>query len=74
MIEHVVDFYKQLFGKETRNNIRLGDDFWERDEKIFDEENQMSEAEFTEEEILQAIKGSYAEGALGSDGFSFLFY
>jgi hypothetical protein len=74
MIEHVVDFYKQLFGKETRNNIRPGDDFWERDEKIFDEENQMSEAEFTEEEILQAIKGSYAEGALGSDGFSFLFY
>jgi hypothetical protein len=39
MIGHVVDFYKQLFGKETRNNIRPGDDFWERDEKIFDEEN-----------------------------------
>jgi hypothetical protein len=34
----------------------------------------MLEAEFLEEEILQAIKGSYAEGAPGPDGFSFLFY
>jgi hypothetical protein len=32
------------------------------------------EAEFTEEEILQAIKGVYVEGALGPDGFSFFFY
>jgi hypothetical protein len=38
------------------------------------EENHMLEADFTEDEILQAIKGSYAEVATGPDGFSFLFY
>jgi hypothetical protein len=36
------------------------------------EENHMLEADFTEDEILQAIKGSYAEVATGPDGFSFL--
>jgi hypothetical protein len=34
----------------------------------------MLEARLTEEEIKKAIDGSYAEGALGPDGFSFLFY
>jgi hypothetical protein len=32
------------------------------------------EAELTEEEIKRAIDGSYAEGAPGPDGFSFMFY
>jgi hypothetical protein len=32
------------------------------------------EDDFTKEEILRAIKDSYAEGALGPHGFSFLFY
>jgi hypothetical protein len=34
----------------------------------------MLEAAFSEDEIIQAIKGSYSEGAPGPDGFSFLFY
>jgi hypothetical protein len=63
-----------LFGREDRANIRLGSDFWKEEEKISEEENQLLEAEFTEEEILQPIKGSYVEGAPGPDGFSFLFY
>jgi hypothetical protein len=32
------------------------------------------EDDFTKEEILRAINDSYAKGALGLDGFSFLFY
>jgi hypothetical protein len=32
------------------------------------------EADFFEEENFQAIKDSYAEGAPGPNGFSFLFY
>jgi hypothetical protein len=27
MINHVVEFYKTLFGKEMRDNIRIGEDF-----------------------------------------------
>jgi hypothetical protein len=40
----------------------IGDDLWERDEKISEEENQMVESEFTEEEILQAIRGPILKG------------
>jgi hypothetical protein len=59
---------------EARSDIRLGDEFWEEEESVSKEENEMLEAELSEEEIFLAIKGSYAEGALGPDGFPFLFY
>jgi hypothetical protein len=48
--------------------------FWEEKEMVTREENQILEAEQGEEEILQAIKDSYDEGALGPDGFYFLFF
>jgi hypothetical protein len=74
MLTHAVSFYKKLFGKEPRSDLKLGEDFWEDDERVSMEENDMMEADFSEEEILTAIKGSYAEEAPGLDGFSFLFY
>jgi hypothetical protein len=74
MLEHALVFYKSLFGREDRDNIRLGEEFWQEGEKILPEENQLLEADFFEEEILEAIKGSYSYGAPGPDEFSFLFY
>jgi hypothetical protein len=74
MIDHVADFYKTLFGREDRDNIKLPENFWEEEEKVIKEENDMLEAPFSEEEIKRAIDGSYAEGAPRPDGFSFLFY
>jgi hypothetical protein len=74
MLEHGTDFYKKLFGKEPRGNFSLDENFWEENEKVSLEENQLLEAEFSEEEIKRAIDGSYAEGAPGPDGFSFIFY
>jgi hypothetical protein len=44
------------------------------EEKVSPEDNLALEAKFTEEEIKLAIDGSYVEGALGPDGFSFMFY
>lgn len=38
------------------------------------EENLILTAPFTEEEIKEAVFGSYAEGAPGPDGLSFIFY
>jgi hypothetical protein len=29
MLNHVMSFYKKLFGKESRSNVRLGEDFWD---------------------------------------------
>jgi hypothetical protein len=34
MIHHAMNSYKTLFGREHRNNISLGDDFWEEGDKI----------------------------------------
>jgi hypothetical protein len=74
ILKHGTDFYKRLFGEEPRENFRLDDEFWDDSEKISLEENQMLEAELTEEEIKRAIDNSYSEGAPVSDGFSFMFY
>jgi hypothetical protein len=48
--------------------------FWEREEIVTPEENELLDAEITEDEIFHALKGSYEEGSPGPDGFSFLFY
>jgi len=74
MLEHVVDFYRNLFGKEENSGVNLGQDFWEVDEKVTALENELLEAPFTENEVREAVFSSYAEGAPGPDGFSFLFY
>jgi hypothetical protein len=53
MIDHVVQFYKKnILGKEPRNNIRLGGNFWETMDKVTSEENRLLEADFTEKEIV----------------------
>jgi hypothetical protein len=74
MLEHARQFYKKLFGEEARDNIKLGEDFWDSDEKVTPEENELLETEITEDEIIVAIKESYEEGSPGPYGFSFLFY
>jgi hypothetical protein len=34
-------YYKKLFGKEDMSDIKLREDFWEEDEKVSLEENQI---------------------------------
>jgi hypothetical protein len=74
MLKHAMQFYKTLFGKEARVNIKLGVEFWSDEEKISLEENEILEVAFTEKEIKEAVFGSYAERVPGPGGFSFLFY
>jgi hypothetical protein len=47
---------------------------WDVLDKISPEENEAFEDDFSEEEIKRAVFDSYAEGAPGPDGLSFLFY
>ena len=44
MLEHAVDFYRKLFGKEEDSGVKLGQDFWEVDEKVTALENELLEA------------------------------
>jgi len=74
MLEHAVDFYRKLFGKEEDSGVKLGQDFGGVDEKVTALENELLEAPFTENEVREAVFSSYAEGAPGPDGLSFLFY
>jgi hypothetical protein len=67
-------FYKSLFGREESSEVRLEDDFWLEEEMITSSENDLLEADFTEEEVREAVFGSYADGAPGPNGLSFLFY
>jgi hypothetical protein len=67
-------YYKNLFGFEAKPNIHLGDNFWDPSDLVTLEENTALEQPFSEEEVRLAIFGSYANGAPGPDGLSFLFY
>jgi hypothetical protein len=74
MLNYAVDFYKTLFGDEPISEVKLDENFEGLEDKVTVDENKMLEASFTEKEIKTAIYESYAEGAPGPDGFSFLFY
>lgn len=54
--------------------MKLSGSFWEDSQKVTGEENDLLTASFSEKEIKEAIFSCYAEGALGLDGLSFLFY
>ena len=74
MLEVATTFYKNLFGAEKKPHVHLGPSFWEDGDLVTEEENERLQSNFFEEEIKEAIFGSYAHGAPGPDGLSFLFY
>jgi hypothetical protein len=55
MLEHAIDFNKNLFGEEEDNGVKLGSDFWEEEEKVSSCENDMLEAPFFVEEVKEAM-------------------
>jgi hypothetical protein len=71
MLDIVVNYYKDLFCKEPCLDIDLMDDFWDLEDMVSQEHNDMLNAAFSEKEVKDAIFGSYAEGA--PDGFSSFF-
>jgi hypothetical protein len=74
MLPIVVNYYKNLFKKEEITDISLDNSFWDPEDRVSSEENDMLDAPFTEEEIKSAVFDSYSEGAPGLDGFTFLIY
>jgi len=74
MMRVAIDFYKKLFAKDPEPFFKLGQNFWEEEDKVSRNENELLIAPFSESEIKDAIFSCYAEGAPGPDGLSFLFY
>jgi hypothetical protein len=46
MLNHSVDFYKNLFGAELVSGVKLDEDFWGEDDKVTTLENEMLETSF----------------------------
>ena len=74
MLDIAVDFYKKLFAREERGSVRLANDFWQPEDLITSEENDLLTMPFTEKEIKEVVFSCYADGAPGPDGVSFMFY
>jgi CRISPR/Cas system-associated endonuclease/helicase Cas3 len=55
MLPIVVNYYKNLFKKEEITDISLDNSFWDPEDRVSSEENDMLDVPFTEEEIKSAI-------------------
>jgi hypothetical protein len=74
MLALAVEYYKSLFGYDEKLDNSLTNDFWNESEKVTDAQNRMLDKKISEQEVKDAVFGSYAKGAPGPDGFPFLFY
>jgi hypothetical protein len=74
IIEVANQYYKGLFRYEPRPNLNIEENFFSVDERLREEEAMGLESRFTEEEIKKAVFESYADGAPGPYGLSFMFY
>jgi hypothetical protein len=74
ILKVVATYYKDLFSWENRGAVTLDNQFWDNHEMVTYEENLELIAPFSEVEIKKVIFDSYAEGAPGPYGLSFLFY
>ena len=73
MLEFATKYNKERFKKESREGFSISNDFFSLEERVKDLDNQALQKPFSEEEVREAIFGSYSNGAPGLDGLSFLF-
>jgi hypothetical protein len=69
-----MDYYKNMFSWESRGAAALGEQFWDAEDLVTPKENRGLIAPFSEQEVKEAVFGSYAKGAPRLDGLLFLFY
>jgi hypothetical protein len=63
MMNHAKEFYKNLFGFETRGNIKLDGSFWEENE-VSSEENEMLNLSFLRQKLKKLLRGLMLKGLL----------
>jgi hypothetical protein len=74
IVKVATNFYKDLLKFEPRPDINISREFFKEVDQVTPEENEMLERPFSKEKVKKAIFESYAEGAPGPDGLSFMFY
>jgi hypothetical protein len=74
ILKVATNYYKELFSWENRGDVSLDSQFWDNSEMVSPEENLELVAPFSEQDIKRTVFDSYAEGAPGPYGLSFLFY
>jgi hypothetical protein len=65
--------YKNLFNKEEIIGVRLADEFFDPSDLVSLKGSNMLDADFTEEEVKNALDSCYADGGSGPDGIPFFF-
>lgn len=63
-----------MFARGAEPNVRLDPYFWDVQDKVSNEDNNVLVEPFSEEEIKSAIFSCYPEGTPGPDGLPFLLY
>lgn len=51
----ICEYYKQLFGKQPENKVKLGMDAWSREGRLTEEDNAEITRAFSEEEIKRVV-------------------
>jgi hypothetical protein len=74
ILDVAMDFYKNLFKRESRGSLSLEADFWDVTDKVSAMDREALEAPFSEEDIKLVVFSCYPKGSPGPDGLPFLFY
>lgn len=74
MVNHVVDFYKHLFGHNEDCYLKLGADFWPEHLKVAEEDKVSLIKPFEREEIKGVILEMKENSAPGPNGFGTIFF
>jgi hypothetical protein len=74
MLKIDVDYYKGLFWFEEKISINLAGDFWQSDQEVSEEQNLMLDANFTKQEVKDAVLALILKEHLDLMIFSFIFY
>jgi len=72
--EHIVNFYKTLFGPSEDYDIDLKSAFWPLDMKLSDSEKEDLIKPFGEEEVRGVVMEMKTNSAPGPNGFSVIFF
>jgi hypothetical protein len=71
---HIEDYYRKLFEREERGDLRLNRNLWETKGSLSEEDAVSLVVPFTEKEIKEALDDMNTSSALGTNGLPVEFY